>query len=206
MIPRSTLLLCAVATALTAVLFWQQRDVPGRPLAVQPAAGPLPVAAPAQPAPRALAELTDTVARPLFEAGRRPAPEPAPAGQPDGSGDGGESEAAQEKLPVLTGVVIDGGDRMALMRVRGEEAVYRVRAGERVGQWRVHEISPHGAVLARGERREEVALRIFDSPPPRRRPAPRLRQAAAGTEREERGDGARLTMAEMLRQVEARQR
>lgn len=140
--------------------------------------GPLPVPAPPPAVPSgtagsALAKLpriedleplehfAEMVERPLFDESRRPAPAPPPA----------EEERVAQREPVrvqepppalhLDGVVIVGGDRVAMVRGPGPHPARRLEAGGEVEGWVVSDVRPRAIVLRQGEREA-----VFDLPVP----------------------------------------
>ncbi len=98
----------------------------------------------------------DTVARPLFIATRRPAPE-APAVQ------GGAMVKGQF---ILQGVTIVGETRIALLREKSSGRTHRVERGKDINGITLASVDPDRVVLAQGPDREEVVLTVQKGPPP----------------------------------------
>ncbi len=111
-----------------------------------------------------LAELSETVGRPLFSPTRRP-PEP--------------ETTLPEETPVqatsgeltLVGVVIAGENRIALVRQRNDSKLLRVVTAQIIAGWSVEEILPTSAILRRGDVRETLVLedKIVGKPRPARK-------------------------------------
>jgi hypothetical protein len=122
-------------------------------LAVEPYQPP--VADPVAP----LADLSETLQRPLFTPERRPAQdEPAPVVAP--ATDLPRTPPSFE----LTAVVLANGERVALLKALGAGQLHRLRQGESVDGWTLTEVRPDGVVLERGGQRESIELRTFDAP------------------------------------------
>ncbi len=109
------------------------------------AATPETVAAPPErAAPRAkpLGSFSETLARPLFDASRRPRPKPS-ASAP---------EVAAAEIPVvkLVGVVIGPDGRSALIRIPSSAELVEVSVGERIDGWRLEAIETDRIVFKSG--------------------------------------------------------
>ncbi|MGH7080673.1 MAG: hypothetical protein ACREFU_21545 [Acetobacteraceae bacterium] len=81
-----------------------------------------------------MAELVSAIlARPLFSPNRRPAP---------------SSAGARELLPPrLSGIIIDGADRLAIFAATGNGRPIVVRRGQTVGKWSVSAVEADGVLL-----------------------------------------------------------
>lgn len=147
-------LLILIALALVAGIAVQVRDgelqwtspdrVPPDPSSLQPASR--------RPPPRAgLAELGETVERPLFAQTRRPPPPPPPPAPP-------EPKPEPDPLAdvVLLGLYGSGEQGGAIVRAQGK--VHRVQLGQQFGGWRLASIEGRTVVLTgpRGRRNELV--------------------------------------------------
>ncbi len=100
--------------------------------------------------------------RPLFSPTRRP-----PA-------QGTETVAAPEaalKLD-LVGVVISGGEKIALIVPQGGTAIQRLATGDTFQGWLLESIEPERVTFRRGEIEEQIEL-SFDRPPPVKTPKQR---------------------------------
>lgn len=168
-------LLFAICIGLAALIFTQARDgVPlpdlsGTIAAPPVAAGETPQnlankglankdLSPQGPAPMPPIETFDEVVeRPLFFRSRRP-PDPDAAPPP-------EAAAPPKADFVLTGLIISGTERLALLRPAGSKTVERVHQGAEIEGWRVEAIHADRVVLKRGETVQEI--RLEDRPPPK---------------------------------------
>jgi hypothetical protein len=103
----------------------------------------------------------EMVARPLFVATRRPAPE-APAAQPS---------AMVKGQFILQGVTIVGEKRIALLREKSSGRTHRVERGKDINGITLASVDPDRIVLAQGADREEVALTVQKGPAPAPAPA-----------------------------------
>lgn len=153
-------LLFAICIGLGSMIFTQARDgVPlpdlsGTIAAPSVAAGETPQnLAPMPP----IETFDEVVERPLFFRSRRP-PDPDAAPPP-------EAAAAPKADFVLTGLVISGTERLALLRPAGSKTVERVHQGAEIEGWRVEAIHADRVVLKRGETVQEI--RLEDRPPPK---------------------------------------
>ena len=84
--------------------------------------------------------------RPIFDRSRRPlkAPEAAP-----------KAEVTLQ----LVGVLTDGTERTALIRLSNAPTLYRLQAGENLGDWTVKEITENEIVVKkRGENEQRISL------------------------------------------------
>lgn len=154
-------LLFAICIGLAALIFTQARD--GVPLPDLSGTIAAPSVAPQSLANEGLAPMPpieafdEVVERPLFFRSRRP-PDPDAAPPP-------EAAAAAKTDFVLTGLVISGKERLALLRPTGSKIVERVHQGEEIEGWRVEAIHADRVVLKRGETVQEI--RLEDRPPPK---------------------------------------
>ncbi|MEO7149485.1 MAG: hypothetical protein ABIY40_06085 [Rhodanobacteraceae bacterium] len=145
--------LCALLALLLVVLWaglgrrvhWDDGEAPPR-LPLPHAATPPPVVAPLQ----AFAQVWE---RPLFSPDRKP------------SLSGGNANADAGDLE-LTGVIVEPGLRMALLREKSSGHTLRVREGERAGDSGVTliEVKPRSAVVDAGGSRSELALKVGPAP------------------------------------------
>lgn len=161
---RPSLLLIALCLALG---YHVWRTLEAGPIAIDADAAPTPPAAAVVDTPEALTELppidvfSETVARPLFMATRRP-PEPE------------EVEAAVEpvagverNLFNLLGVVISEDERVALVTRRRGGDFLRLVVGQRIDGWLVVTIKPDSMTLSRDD--ETEVLKLTDAPRPKRK-------------------------------------
>ena len=100
--------------------------------------------------------------RPLFSPTRRP-----PA---QGTATVAAPEAAL-KLD-LVGVVISGGEKIALIIPQGGTAIQRLAIGDSFQGWLLESIEPQSVTFRRGEIEEQIEL-SFDRPPPVKTPKER---------------------------------
>ena len=160
---RPSLLLIALCLALG---YHVWRTLEAGPIAIDADAAPAQPAA-AVDAPEAPTELppigdfSETVARPLFMATRRP-PEPEEV----------EVEAeptvgAQRNLFNLLGIVTSSDERVALVTRRRGGDFLRLVVGQRVDGWLVVAIEPDTMTLSQGDATE--VLKLTDATRPKRR-------------------------------------
>jgi len=112
--------------------------------------------------PPELEDLRITLDRPLFNASRRPE-ELAP-----NTTVSSPTEPEPVKAPPLrlSAVIVDERGRSALLEPVETRVVQRVQEGENIAGWRLVEVREDAVILASGGKRTEVALRVFDAPPP----------------------------------------
>lgn len=115
-----------------------------------------------------LTEFSDIVERPLFTRGRRPAP-------PSADDAGAVANADGSSPFLLSGVIIAGARRVALLQTRNSPKTIRVEEGETIQGWKVVAIRPHVVTISSGSNKDELKLpdRIGappSSPPPRQSP------------------------------------
>ncbi len=154
---RSLQYVLAASCALLALLLAYELSAPLPDFAppsyrLKPRAQPLPhAAAVATPPPEAFAEIAT---RPLFDPSRKgalpAAAGDAPLGPPD---------------VTLVGVILDGGDSLALLRTAAAPLATAYRVGATVSGWQVTEISPDRVVLGAGPARSEIRLEANKAPP-----------------------------------------
>lgn len=77
-----------------------------------------------------------------------------------------KTKRRQQGRVVLTGVIINGDDRLALLREPGGGSVALLRAGGSVEGWELVEINPESVTMNNGSVTEELPLRTFEPPPP----------------------------------------
>lgn len=176
--PTSTVLM--VLAALLAVLVSVQASLPlFDPEPIKPIESSLSElsdgmssAALDQYAPPPLASLTETVDRPLFSSTRRVPAEPTVAAQlPDAPA----PVSVNPPDVKLTAVVINGEDRVAVVRLAESSVFERLREGDQVEGWLVERIGPQSLRLLRDKTPHEVDLRSFEPAPAR----PAAKRAAA---------------------------
>jgi len=114
-----------------------------------------------------LSTFSSIVDRPLFTRGRRPAP-PSEAANA-AAGPNGQSPF------LLSGVMIAGSRRVALLQTRTSPKTLRVEEGETVEGWKVVTIRPQTVTLKSGANTDELELpdRIGGPPPLASQPPPR---------------------------------
>lgn len=135
-------LLVSGVLAVSIALPWLRSDEAPRPI-VAPDPGPGPTAFTAPPMPP-LASLTETAARPLFSASRRP---PAPATQAKPA-----PVAAKPTRLVgyrLTGIVRSSSHRLILLTEEKSGRVVELREGDLVDGWRLISIGAEQIRLTR---------------------------------------------------------
>ncbi len=166
-------ILLSICVGLSYLIFQQVEGglpIPDLSLAARPAST---AASPAMagPAPRdpprlePLDAFSEVVERPVFFRTRRP---PDPEAEPPP-----QAEAASKADFVLSGLIISGKDRLALLRPVRSATVERVHEGEEIDGWLVQAVHADRVVLKRGETVQEILLE--DQPPPPK-PKPRRRR------------------------------
>jgi len=105
----------------------------------------------------------EVVERPVFFQTRRP---PDPEAEPPP-----QAEAAPKADFVLSGLILSGKERLALLRPVRSATVERVHEGEEIEGWLVQAVKADRVVLKRGETVQEI--RLEDKPPP---PKPKSRR------------------------------
>lgn len=122
-----------------------------------------------------LADLTETVDRPLFTSDRRPVPEATPTADQEAP-----AVAVTPATPPsveLSAIVIVDGRRMALFRgASAGGGSMRAEEGEEVQGWTLSQVRSDGVTLERAGQRVEIALRTFKPPPQKAKPARRPRR------------------------------
>lgn len=150
---------------------WQPQPEPAPDeTALQPAAGAL---APLEFAP--LSDFAVTLQRPLFYEDRR-LPSAAEAA-PEDNAELPSQPTGIARLLAVTAIIVEDGQRSALLSVPGESGSIRLREGESAGGWRLVEIGEDQVTIEANGRREQVPLRDYGAapvpPPPAQRPLPR---------------------------------
>lgn len=111
-----------------------------------------------------LADLSETIERPLFTESRRPSEVEA-------------SDAPVTPVPVVTGptadfsisaIVITGKERAVLLTHSQSGELTRVTEGEMIAGWRLERVESDRAVFSKDGDSREIALRTFGPPPPSR--------------------------------------
>lgn len=92
---------------------------------------------------------TETVARPLFNAQRKPAERPASAAAP---------QAGPEELRLMGILQVGSGPRRALIRPGGEQKGVWVHEGEEVGGWTLRSIGTGSVVVGNGGASHELSM------------------------------------------------
>jgi hypothetical protein len=100
--------------------------------------------------PEPTADHGEIVARPLFQASRRPAAKP--------SAGSGSAEAVPDSSIQLAGVVLAGGRRLALLQVEASPRPVQVEVGGDVAGWKVAEIEAERVTLRQGDKTKQVTL------------------------------------------------
>lgn len=133
------------------------RTLPGKERGAA-AAGPVQLTVPP------LAALSETVARPLFSATRRPPEEEA-----------GDAPDAPVSVPVgpatnfsVTAIVISEKQRAVLLTHPQSGELERVAEGESIAGWRVDKVESDRVFFSKNGETLESALRTFGPPAPRR--------------------------------------
>jgi len=112
---------------------------------------------PDYPLPGNAPVLSETTARPLFSASRRPAPGTTQAGSE-------KSGALSRGRYALTGVSISRVQRVALLRDAATGKTVRVEQGKELSGVLVESVSPGKVVLKLGGEREEIVLAVAPAP------------------------------------------
>ncbi len=159
-------LLAGLGLALGWLVFQLYRESPDPAIDEGGAGGPAAVVEPLPPEPSfsmpPIEDFAETVERPIFSSTRRAWAEPAPQ----------VAAPAPTSLSfVLEGVVIDSGERWALLRPEGGGEIIRLAEGGLLGGWEVIAIHPDKVSLRRDEV-ETVLKLIFKLAPPRVKRAP----------------------------------
>lgn len=125
----------------------------------------------AQTSGRPLSELppiesfSETVERPLFLPDRRP-----PAIEETQE----EAEDVESGLFTLLGIIVSPTQRIALVKVRGSQAVLQLSEGQQANGWTVLQIRPEEVIFESNDKTETIEL--IDIKTPTRRPAARERR------------------------------
>jgi len=161
---RPSLLLIALCLALG---YHVWRTLEAGPIAIDADAAPTTPAAAVVDAQEALTDLppiesfSETVARPLFMATRRP-PEPEEA-----EVEAEPTAGARRNMFNLLGIVISSDERIALVTRRRGGDFLRLVVGQRVDGWLVVAIEPDSMTLSQGD--ETEMLKLTDASRPKRR-------------------------------------
>ena len=110
---------------------------------------------------------TEIPARPLFFKERRPPKPYVPQEHHKKPAATGKSAATAPRL-TLSGIVRIGEETFALVKVPGSKGVRRVKVGEELDGWQVHEIAPDKLVLSNGSAKHKIPLRKYKPVLPRR--------------------------------------
>jgi general secretion pathway protein N len=146
---------------------WQPQPEPApAKTALQPAAGAL---APPEFAP--LGDFTVTLQRPLFYEDRR-LPSAAQAA-PEDQAELPTQPTGVSRLLAVTAIIVEDGQRSALLSVPGETGSIRLREGESAGGWRLVEIGEDQVTVEANGRLEQIPLRDYGAAPV---PAPQAQQ------------------------------
>jgi len=161
LLANAALLALIAAIAMTDVERWaigsETANLP--PAAAAASTSPTVVQLP--PTPQA-ADFLDTLARPLFRAGRRPAPPPVVEAPVKPAPPVIAKPVADEPLPdlQLLGVMtLPNGTARALLRTRSDPKGVWMSPGETIDGWRLGRVGKDRVVLELGSRRHEVGLR-----------------------------------------------
>lgn len=163
----------ATLTLLLGWALWESRWQPQLPAA--PAAGDLPAAPEALPAPTfaPLGDYPVTLTRPLFFPGRRPPGSTEPGST---AGTAGATTATGSTAPAsrlkLTAVIEEDGQFSALLQAPGEQVSQRLTVGQSLAGWRLVAIDANQVTVASGDRREQIPLRNFGNNNTATTPAP----------------------------------
>lgn len=115
------------------------------------------------------------VERPLFNRTRRPAPP-----KEDATAEGATGEVESPFL--LSGVMISGARRIALLQTRASPKTIRVEEGETVEGWKVQTIRPSLVTLVNGTNKHDLPLPIRIGAPAAPTGMPRQPGAPPGSE------------------------
>ncbi|MFM9862884.1 MAG: hypothetical protein ACKVRO_04695 [Micropepsaceae bacterium] len=96
----------------------------------------------------------DVIARPLFNAGRKPDPAVRPAAAVASASSGGAGELSAFRV---VGIVADSTTQRAIVERNGAPSM-RVGPGDKLGEWRIDRIDAAGIVASRDQR--SVRLQI----------------------------------------------
>lgn len=154
--------------SLIALLAWTVREASWSPQPLPTPTAPDTPAAVTMPneagfaAP--LSDYGTTLSRPLFYANRQPpvadgATEETP-GTPAGH------TAGQAPRLSLSAVIVEDGQRSALLSAPGQATSTRLREGDSLAGWRLVTIAEDRVTVESDGRQEELLLRRFDSAPP----------------------------------------
>jgi hypothetical protein len=144
---------------------WQPQPEPAPPMTDKPAEA-APITTLAFPP---LSDYRITLERPLFYPGRiMPS---APDTISDTDEDTPQTPLGGMARPSLKAVIIEHGERSALLQLPGQPDNVRLRTGESSAGWQVVAIDKDQVTVESGGRREQLPLRDFTNMPP---PGPRL--------------------------------
>jgi hypothetical protein len=121
----------------------------------------------------AVSDFQATLEQPLFYEDRRLPEAVEPEGSSEPAAEAGSARAARL---ALTAIIIEDGERSALVSVPGEAASLRLRVGDTAGGWRLIAIGESEITVEADGRQQQIALRDFGAAPmpvPERRAAPR---------------------------------
>ena len=161
---RLSAMLLVLVLGLTAAVLAQLRPGTAERAPIEPrivtetiaSAGPSPAPLPA------LVDLTETLDRPVFSPTRR-APQAAAAPVPEAA-PMRHDEAPPPDIK-LSAVVIDDGQRFALLRRFPAGDTVRVAQGDAVDGWTLSEVRADGVTLRKNDQRHEIVLRTFEPAP-----------------------------------------
>lgn len=142
--------LLVAAAALAAILLAELAILGGDPPPVRARPGAAADAKLLPPVPQVAAEqaYSETAARPLFIATRRPAPDVQAT----------PAVVFQRGQFTLQGVIVAGNARTAMLREKSNGRIHRLGVGGEVNGIKVVQIDPAGVTLGMGEEREVVPL------------------------------------------------
>jgi len=157
------LALAAVCGGLAFVVYTElaASDPPAAPSVGTTALPPAPAPAPVftMPPPQSYAAVSE---RPLFSPSRRP---PTAAATP--------AAASEISALSLTGIIISGDERIALVASGEPATVSRLKEGQTLGGWTVRSIQQDRVVLERDATQQELKLTEKARPAPPGAPSPR---------------------------------
>lgn len=155
---RVALVACGIAAVCLAAEVWWDDPAPApAPPAPAPQAQPSDAAATDAVQDeftlKPVEDYAEMVERPLFVRGRRP----PPPSEGRAGGQDGENETPAGQI-ALSGVLITGKHRVALLRLEGDPKVIHVSEGQEAGGWLLEKIDSDRVVLRRGDTSTEVVL------------------------------------------------
>lgn len=128
-----------------------------------------------------LTDYTATLVRPLFFAGRTPPPaEPASTAGAGADATSPPAATANATRLSLSAVIVEHGERSALLIAAGQASSTRLKVGDTLAGWRLVSIEDDRVTVSSNGRDQALLLRQFDAAPIRPTQVPRAPRAPGG--------------------------